>query len=364
MKRRKLLHGIGILGAGLMANPVFGCKSSTSQSTVEQSKKKLGVALLGLGGYSRGQLAPALQLTEHCELRGIVTGSPDKVPTWQSKYNIPDTNVYSYDSLPDIANNDDIDVVYIVVPTGLHAKYSIMAAEAGKHVWCEKPMAMDVLQCQSIIDACNKNKVRLSIGYRVMHEPNTQQFNSYAQSLPFGPMKSVISQAGYGGSDPGNGWRGQKKMGGGAMYDMGVYTVNGALGATELDAVRVLEASHPRMATEVDLTTAYTLELSNGLIVEGKTSVVEGMNQLRIDCDKGWYAMAPMQSYNGVKGERSDGVKLNQHCPNQQARQMDDDALAIMKETDVIAPGEMGLRDVRIINAIFESARTGSPVDV
>src|SRR6056297_306422 len=74
-------------------------------------KKKLGVALVGLGGYSTHQLAPALQQTEHCELRGIVTGSPEKIPRWQKRYGIPDRNVYSYDTLPEIANNDDIDVV-------------------------------------------------------------------------------------------------------------------------------------------------------------------------------------------------------------------------------------------------------------
>ena len=97
-------------------------------------------------------MAPALQLTKHCELRGIVTGSPAKVPIWQEKYGISDTHVYNYENMHEIADNDDIDVVYIVVPTGLHAKYAVIAADAGKHVWCEKPMALDVAQCQSIIN--------------------------------------------------------------------------------------------------------------------------------------------------------------------------------------------------------------------
>src|SRR5690606_26804382 len=78
--------------------------------------RKLGVALVGLGGYSSGRLAPGLQQTEHCELRGIVTGSPEKIPVWQERYGIPDQNVYSYDTIEQIANNDDIDVVYIVTP--------------------------------------------------------------------------------------------------------------------------------------------------------------------------------------------------------------------------------------------------------
>src|SRR5690606_25358676 len=99
-----------------------------------KKKDKLGVALVGLGGYSRNQLAPGLLQTEHCELRGIVTGTPSKIPTWQEQYGIPDANIYNYETMHEIANNDDIDVIYVVVPTGLHAKYGIIGAEAGKHV--------------------------------------------------------------------------------------------------------------------------------------------------------------------------------------------------------------------------------------
>ena len=123
------------------------------------SKEKLGVALVGLGYYSTDLLAPALQLTDYCELRGIVTGSPEKIPVWQKRYGIKDSNVYNYKNMQEIANNDDIDVIYIVLPTGLHAKYAIKAANTGKHVWCEKPMARTAKECQQIIDACHKNNV-------------------------------------------------------------------------------------------------------------------------------------------------------------------------------------------------------------
>ncbi|MEX0994187.1 MAG: Gfo/Idh/MocA family oxidoreductase, partial [Balneolaceae bacterium] len=139
-----------------------------------RQKEKLGVALVGLGSYSRGRLAPGLPRTEHCELRGIVTGSPHKIPVWQERYNIPDRNVYNYQTMHEVANNEDIDVIYVVTPPGLHARYAIIGAEAGKHVWCEKPMAMDADECQNIIDAAAKNGVQLTIGYRMQHEPNTQ----------------------------------------------------------------------------------------------------------------------------------------------------------------------------------------------
>ena len=104
------------------------------QMAVSQ-QKVLGVALVGLGYYSTDLLAPALQRTKHCKLAGIVTGSPHKIPKWQKQYGIPDGNVYNYQNMRQIADNPEIDVIYIVLPTGLHSKYAIMAAQSGKHVW-------------------------------------------------------------------------------------------------------------------------------------------------------------------------------------------------------------------------------------
>ncbi len=134
VSRKEFLRKAGITLTGLPALASFGFPNII----LPKKKDKIGVALVGLGRYSNGRLAPGLQLTEHCELKGIVTGTPSKIPVWQERYNIPDNNVYNYETMHEIANNDDIDVVYIVLPTGLHAKYSIIGAEAGKNVWCEK----------------------------------------------------------------------------------------------------------------------------------------------------------------------------------------------------------------------------------
>lgn len=127
--------------------------------------KKLGVALVGLGTYSATQLAPALLETEHCYLAGIVTGTPSKIDQWKEKYDISDGNVYNYDNFDEIANNPDIDIVYVVLPNSMHAEYTIRAARAKKHVICEKPMAIDVEEAQKMLDACRENDVQLAIGY-------------------------------------------------------------------------------------------------------------------------------------------------------------------------------------------------------
>src|SRR6185295_19509267 len=113
-----------------------------SHILVPKKKEKLGVALVGLGYYSTDLLAPALQLTERCYLAGIVTGSPAKAEKWKKQFNLADKNIYNYSNFDSVANNPDIDVIYVVLPPSMHAEYSIRAAKAGKHVWCEKPMAI------------------------------------------------------------------------------------------------------------------------------------------------------------------------------------------------------------------------------
>ena len=323
------------------------------------SKEKLGVALVGLGYYSRDLLAPALQLTEHCELKGIVTGTPEKIPVWQKKYGIEDRNVYNYENMHTLSDNDEIDVVYIVLPNALHMKYSVIAAEAGKHVWCEKPMAMNVTECEKIIESCKKNKVQLTIGYRMHHEPVTQQIISWNKTRPYGKPIRLSAEAGFfnGGGD-GTHWKLFKELGGGAMYDMGVYPLNAVRYATGLEPVGVratIERSRPELF-EADETTIFELEFPGGIVANCKTSFSEGLNTLRTECEEGWYQLRPFQSYSGVRGTTSDNKTLSPFRGNQQAKQMDDDALAIMENTKPLVPGEEGLLDIRVVEAIFKSA--------
>jgi glucose-fructose oxidoreductase len=181
------------LGSGIsLFNPLslMACQHSPK-------KDKLGVALVGLGYYSTDLLAPGLQQTEHCYLAGIVTGTPSKAEAWKEKYNIQEKNIYNYENFDTIANNPDIDVIYIVLPPSMHMEYVVRAANAGKHVWCEKPMAMTVQECQTMIDACKKNKVSLSIGYRCHHEPNTLAYQKIVKEGQLGKVLQVDCAAGY-----------------------------------------------------------------------------------------------------------------------------------------------------------------------
>jgi len=360
LSRRKFMHRAmtGIAGATLSQNAF--------SSNLLTQKKKLGVALVGLGYYSTDLLAPALQLTEHCSLVGIVTGTPSKAVKWKEQYKIPDKNIYNYGNFDTIANNPDIDVIYVVLPPSMHAEYSIRAANAGKHVWCEKPMAVSVAECKSMIDACRKNKVKLSIGYRMHHEPNTKRIIQFRKDQTYGKVLNVTAAAGY--FDPRTDhWKQKKSMGGGVMGDMGVYPLNAARYSVGLEPVAVTakaSTTRPEIYKEVEETMVFNLEFPGGITAACEASFGKSMNDLQVNCSKGWYKLSPFQAYSGIDGMTSDGIRLNATIPNEQARQMDDDALSIMNNTPVLAPGEEGLRDITVVEAIYRSVATNGKVNI
>lgn len=347
LNRRQLLKTLGVLG---LAGAAPGLWAATP-------RRRLGVALVGLGYYSRDLLAPALQLTQHCYLAGIVTGSPDKIPHWQATYNIPERNVYHYGNMHELANNPDIDVVYVVTPTGLHQHFSVIAANAGKHVWCEKPMAMTASECQTIIDTCRKNKVQLTVGYRMQHEPNTRRLMAMAREKPYGNIRDIIAEAGYRSGSTSHHWRADPKLGGGALYDMGVYPLNAAryTSGEEPIAVSARQETQNPVYAQVGETTWFDLEFPSGAIAKCLTGYDRNLNTLRANCEKGWYELVPFQSYSNVQGRTSDGITLKPSPENQQARQMDNDALAIINNAAPLVPGENGKQDIVILEAVLKA---------
>jgi glucose-fructose oxidoreductase len=332
-------------------------------------KERLGVALVGLGYYSTDLLAPALQQTKNCYLAGIVTGTPSKAETWKAKYNIPEKNIYNYGNFDQIVNNDDIDVIYVVLPPSMHKEYVIKAANAGRHVWCEKPMAMTEQECKEMIDACKKNKKSLAIGYRLHHEPNTQEYRRIMKQKLLGSVKKLDCAAGYRENRTDH-WKQKKEMGGGVLYDMGVYAIQGARLGTNMEPLSVVSAQTSTTRPEIyknglDETTVATLEFPGGALANIKTSFGENINFMNIQCEKGEIKIAPYQAYSGVQATSPLGeINTPSSVPWQQAKKMDDDATAIMQGKPMLVPGEEGLRDIRIVEAIYKSARTKQAVSI
>ncbi|MFY0654880.1 MAG: Gfo/Idh/MocA family oxidoreductase [Cyclobacteriaceae bacterium] len=321
-------------------------------------KSKLGVALVGLGYYSTDLLAPGLQQTENCELKGIVTGSPNKIPKWQEKYGIKDKNVYNYDNYEEIANNPEIDVIYVVLPPSMHAEYTIRGAETGKHIWCEKPMAPTAADCEAMIKACKDNNVKLSIGYRCQHDPNIQAYMKVAKDKPFGGVRMINSAAGYFDKRTDH-WKQSKAMGGGCMLDMGVYALQGARlssGEEPISVIAQASTTRPDVYKEVEETMMFQLEFPSGARAACQTSFGIRMNHLQVNYEKGWLKMEPQSGYGGNKGSMSDGTEIYTPVKRQQPIQMDNDARSILDNKPMIVPGEEGWRDIRVVDAIKKSA--------
>src|SRR5688572_2800731 len=371
--RRKFLYNLGLAGLSVpLISSGIKCaddKKTNPQSMVEENKKagKLGIALVGLGGYAGGQLAPALQQTEHCYLAGIVTGTPSKIPTWKEKYKIPDKNVYSYQTFEPLKDNPDIDIIYVELPNSMHAEYVIRAAEAGKHVICEKPMALSVEDCDKMIAACKKAGKMLSIGYRLHFEPYNLEMVKLGTKKVYGNIKKISAGFGFPIGDPAQ-WRLKKDLaGGGPLQDVGIYCVQGICYTSGLEPISVTAQEGPKTIPdkfkEVEQSLTWQFEMPNGIIAEGKASYAEGVNFLKAEAEKGIFEISPAYNYSGQKGNTPEGP-MNLPKVNQQARQMDAFALSIKNNQPTIVPGEMGKRDVRIIAAIYEAMRTGKKISI
>ena len=372
--RRRFIYKISA-GFGSMVFASHGlttfasCNDKTTPKQNEANMKnkdgKSGIALVGLGSYSTGQLGPALLETAHCYLAGIVTGTPEKAEKWKAQYDIAEKNIYNYENFDSIIDNKDIDIIYVVLPNSMHAEYVIRAAKAGKHVICEKPMAVTVEECDQMINACKQAGKMLSIGYRLHFEPHNVEMMRLGKEKTFGKIIKLYAE--HGMSDT-SGWRINKKLaGGGPLMDVGIYCVQGVRYTTGLEPISVtaqqLLKKNPEKFKEVEETLHWQFEFPGGIRAECKTSYTQSMNRLRAEAEKGWFEVSPAYSYRGIKGRTSDS-EMNFESVNQQARQMDDFALAIKNNRPTPVTGEMGRQDVKILQAIYKAMETGKKVEI
>ena len=360
MDRRTLIKaGFGATLGGV-GGPLLGAPDVQGKKS-----RPLGIALVGLGKYATGQLAPALQQTSFCRLAGIVTGTPDKARQWQQQYSLPKENIYSYETFEQIAHNPDIDIIYVVLPNAMHAEYVIRAAKAKKHVICEKPMAVTIQQCQAMIDACRDNGVRLSIGYRLHFEPHTQEMMRLGQNKVLGAVQSIIAQDGMEIGDPTQ-WRLKKALaGGGPLMDVGIYCVQAACYVTgekpvAIESARLKDGAGPAFA-EVEEELAWTMRFPGGATTDCLTSYSRKLNLLDVKAARGRFTLQPAYSYRGIQGRTPQGP-MHFSQVNQQALQMDDFAHCITTEKPTRVPGEMGLRDVKLLQAIYDAAQSHKTV--
>jgi glucose-fructose oxidoreductase len=206
--------------------------------------------------------------------------------------------------------------------------------------------------------------VKLSIGYRLHFEPIHQEVMRLAKDPSFGPFMKMNGEFSF--VMRSKVWRAEKKWaGGGPVMDLGVYVMQQAcMGAGGVAPVAIsakaAETTKPEIFADVEQTMNWTMEFANGAVCEATASYSQSANRFRAEAANGNWVEYKNNAYmyNGVGAETNRGPIVTPKV-NQQAKQMDDFALCIRENRESRVPGEMGLRDMKIIEAIYASAAQG-----
>lgn len=367
--RRTFLQKVTASAFGLPLLSSIDLEAATLLRNESYQGPILKVAIMGLGSYGN-RVAEAMQACTKAKITGVISGTPSKIKAWQAKYNIPDKNCYNYENFDNIKNNPDIDAVYIITPNALHKDQTIRVAKAGKHVICEKPMAINAKEGQEMIDACKKANVKLLIGYRMHLEAKTLEIIRMRNAGEFGKVLFFQGLCGFRIGDP-NQWRLNKQLaGGGAMMDIGIYAVNGArymIGEeptwvtaqeTKTDPVKFKEG--------VDETIQFQFGFPGGAVASClSTYQMSNLDRFFLNGEKGFAEMQPSTGYGPIKARTNKGELTQEHITHQTV-QMDEMADMILQGKKPVVPvdGEEGLKDMKIIDAIFLAVKTGKKVDL
>lgn len=364
---------ISKVGQGFLATSVAGTllKDASAELRVpDPPGKKLGWALVGLGSLSINQLLPAFAKCEKSKVVAFVSGHPDKAHKLALRYGVNEKNIYNYENYDSIRNNSEVDVIYIVLPNGMHAEYTVRGLEAGKHVLCEKPMANTPAECRQMIDAARKADRKLMVAYRCRYEPYNREAIRIARSGELGPTQMILADAGFAIGDPTQ-WRLTKQLGGGgSLMDIGIYALNAARYLTgeepkEVNAMMYSTPGDPRFK-EVEEHINFQLRFPSGILANCSSSYgYFHQSHYRVMGTDGRLCMDPASWYSGLRMWIERGNAIEQRdLPEVDhfASEMDHMSDCIMQNKEPLTPGEEGLRDLTIMQAIYEAAKGGHTV--
>ena len=337
-------------------------------------EKRVGFAVVGLGDLALKQIIPAFGESKKAKLVALVSGERDKALQTAREHGVPERSLYDYKTYDQLKDNPDVQVIYIVLPNGLHAEYTVRGAQAGKHILCEKPMANSVAECEQMIAACNKADRHLMVAYRIQYEPYNRLMQKWVREKKYGAVKVIEGANGQDQGDP-NQWRQNKKLaGGGALPDVGLYCLNTfrfLLGEEpeEVFAMSHQPANDPRFK-EVEESMIFQLRFPGGVLCNAVTSYGTHRTQrYRVNTADGWFGMDPAFAYKGLEAEAAHAEGMIEYkghpslMPKDQfALELDHMAECVLENRKPYTPGEEGLQDQRIMEALYASAATGKPV--
>lgn len=342
---------------------------NASSDKIGSDGKTLRVAIMGLGSYGT-RVADAMRNCTRAKLVGVISGTPSKITAWQSKYGIPAKNCYNYTNFDNLKDNPDIDAVYIITPNALHHDEAIRVANAGKHVICEKPMAVNAREGQEMVDACKKAGVKLLVGYRMHFEPHTLEIIRLRKAGAFGKTLFFQGLSGFIIGDPGQ-WRLKKELsGGGAMMDIGIYSVNGSrymLGEDPLWVTAQEVKNNPEKFREgIDETITFQMGFPSGALASClSTYSMNNLDRFFLNGTEGFAELQPSTGYGPIQGRTNKGP-LDQPIVTHQTLQMDRMAQIIFEgyKPEVPVDGEEAVKDLKIIDAIYKATQSRGKIEL
>jgi predicted dehydrogenase len=333
------------------------------------SQKPVGYAAIGLGTISDIFMS-ACAKSSTAKITALVTGHPDtKGVKYAAIYGIPKTSIYTYETFDRIRENKNVDAVYVGLPNGMHCEYTVRSALSGKHVLCEKPMAISSAECRQMIDACRQAKVKLMIAYRVHYDPLWKQTIESIKSGGIGELESF--QGGFYAQQPPGAWRLTKKLGGGgALMDLGIYPLNAIrhiTGEEPTDFTAIITTrDHGGRFAEVEQSMEWTMKFPSGILAScGCSYGQRGPSFLHVNGEKGYFEIDPAYNYDSVRirGEVN-REQIDQLSPLKLPYQFTIEAEhfsdCVRNNKEPESPGEEGLKDMLAIEAIYKAA--GAPI--
>jgi glucose-fructose oxidoreductase len=338
------------------------------EHTNERGAKKIRYAVVGLGYIAQIAVLPAFEnAKKNSELAALVSDDAEKLTKLSRKYKVKQT--YSYDQYDELLQSGQIDAVYIALPNHMHHEYTIRAARAGIHVLCEKPMAVTDDECIEMIRACDENKVKLMIAYRLHFDKANLSAIELVKSGKIGEPRIFNSIFTMQVKDEDN-IRLKSSTGGGTVYDIGIYCINAArylFQAEPIEVTAVTANSGDARFTEVEEMASAVLRFPEDRLASFTCSFgAADASAYEVVGTEGTLRADPAYEYADdlkftvkVKGKERERTfpKHDQFGP-----ELLYFSNCILSNEEPEPSGREGLADVRIIQAIYESAETRRPV--
>ena len=334
----------------------------------------MNFGLIGCGAIARWH-ADAIGMTEGAVLAGVADARQEAAKAFAETYNIR-----AYDSVEDLLSSPDIDAVCICTPSGLHAPLAIQAAEHGKHMVIEKPMALSTASADEVIAACEKNHVTAAIVSQLRFSPDIQHVRELVQSGELGQVISVGLEMKYFRSDEyyaASNWRGTWKMdGGGALMNQGIHGID--VMSFIMGGVKAVSGQIKTLVKKIEVedTAVAAVEFSNGALgtVVASVATAPGYSRtLTISTTKGTIVLEEenikscdiegLSLPNQVKERRNFGSSNPTDIPVEgHMRQIKDFIAAVNEGRDPFVSLTEGRKAIEIIESIYTSSRIGARV--